>query len=174
MRHFWASFKELTRIICILKDNECIKKTLEAIDDSSALSIDEKIEVLMTLFSILKDTSKTSQSLLDDFSFNGYRIVSEIILKLEIGLKDKNNQHAKENIRKLVYHLEDLVYTGFYELRIKSTANRSDMFQVAGFKMPQPRGKGRTVQNVTAFQCLLSIFNKVSCSFIGLILCAFY
>lgn len=142
------------------KDNECIKKTLEAIDDSSALNISEKIEVLMTLFSILKDTSKISQSLLDDFSLNGYRIISEIIFKLENNSKEQN-QHTKESIRKLVYHLEDLVYTGFYELRIKSTANRSDMFQVAGFKMPQPKGKGRTVQNVTAFQCLLNVFNKV-------------
>lgn len=34
------------------------------------------------------------------------------------------------------------------------------MFQLIDFRMPQPQGRGRTIRNTTAFQCLLNIFNK--------------
>jgi hypothetical protein len=36
------------------------------------------------------------------------------------------------------------------------------MFQIPGFKMTKPLGKGRTIQNIYAFQCLLNIFNKIN------------
>jgi hypothetical protein len=73
------------RVFCCLNllilENDCIQKTLESIDDNSALNLIEKTDVLFTLLTILKDSSKLSQILIDDFRSFGYRILSDVILK---------------------------------------------------------------------------------------------
>lgn len=66
----------------------------------------------------------------------------------------------KLNLKNLLFFLEDFVYVGYAELKI-SSSTKSEMFQIPGFKTPSPLGKGRTIQNIYAFQCLLNIFNKV-------------
>jgi hypothetical protein len=65
------------------------------------------------------------------------------------------------NLKNLLFFLEDFVYVGYLELKISSNI-KTDMFQIPGFKVPCPLGKGRTIQNINAFQCLLNIFNKVN------------
>ncbi len=60
--------------------NDCIQKTLESIDDQSALGVKEKIDVLITLILLIKDSAVSSQVLIDDFRSTGYRIISDLVL----------------------------------------------------------------------------------------------
>jgi hypothetical protein len=80
----WPSFIYFFLFIYInsfIIENDCIQKTLESIDESSALNLIEKTDVLFTLLTMLKDSSKLSQLLIDDFRSFGYRILSDVILK---------------------------------------------------------------------------------------------
>ena len=79
-----------------------------------------------------------------------------VVLRLEKETRDD----MRLNLKNLLFFLEDFVYVGYTELKISSTA-KTEMFQIPGFKIPTPLGKGRTIQNIYAFQCLLNIFNKV-------------
>ena len=65
----------------LFSESDCIQKTLESIDDNSALNLIEKTDVLFTLLTMLKDSSKLCQILIDDFRSTGYRIISDVILK---------------------------------------------------------------------------------------------
>jgi hypothetical protein len=76
------------------------------------------------------------------------------LFRLEKEIRDE----MKLNLKNLLFFLEDFVYVGYNEL---NPSTKSEMFQIPGFKMPKPLGKGRTIQNIYAFQCLLNIFNKV-------------
>ena len=72
--------------------NKCIGLCLENIQKCGEdLTVIEKVEMLVTLFCFLKDSSEVSQMILDDFrSFNGYGYISEFLLRLALLFFDNN------------------------------------------------------------------------------------
>ena len=65
---------------------ENMQRGTQSPDNSAATDLAplEIVEMLVTIFCFLKDSSATSQTLLDDFkSCQGYIFLSEFLLKLE-------------------------------------------------------------------------------------------
>ena len=64
-------------------------------------------------------------------------------------------------LKRLFYALEELVYAGYIEIKPNVSNLNTNVFKIDGFQVPQPVGRGKTVRNPLAFQCLLNLFNKV-------------
>lgn len=117
----------------------------------------EKMQLLITIMTFLRETSFVSQILLDDFRLShGYKTIVDIAVRLE----KENTNEAKLALRNLFFCVEEFMSAGFNELKPSSSNINTNMFKIEGFQIPQPIGKGRTVRNTNAFQCLLNIFNK--------------
>ena len=130
----------------------------------------EIVEVFVTVFCFLKDSSQDSQTLLDDFrTCQGYNFLSEFLLKLEKTLpedpeklEEKESIEANEAMRNLVLLVASLSFCGHAELRSSSIADvaSSSLFRLSTFELPEPENRGSTVRNVHAFQVLQSVFLK--------------
>ncbi|KAJ8919114.1 hypothetical protein NQ315_012099 [Exocentrus adspersus] len=122
-------------------------------------------EVLMTLsrhgltppvVGYIHNSSEVSSTLLDDFrQAQGYPFLSDFLLKLE---NDKSSE-AQESIRNLVLMVTSLCMCGYIELK-PSQASTGSLFQMQGFILPQPSGRGTSVRNIQAFHVLQSTFLK--------------
>lgn len=146
------------------KDNECIQTCLQCFDpdDICAANLVERAELLITLVTFLRETCFLSQTLLDDFKqTSGYRIVIDMILRLERDAAYKDDSAKMSVLRRLFLALEELVYSGYVELKPVVSNLNTNVFKIDGFQVPQPLGRGKTVRNTLAFQCLLNLFNKV-------------
>ena len=118
------------------------------------------------MLTFLRETGSISQQLLDDFKqTSGYRIVIDMILRVE---RDSSSDEpsfkdpVKMNVlKRLFYALEELVYAGYIEIKPNVSNLNTNVFKIDGFQVPQPVGRGKTVRNPLAFQCLLNLFNKV-------------
>jgi hypothetical protein len=73
----------------------------------------------------------------------------------------KDDPTKQAVLRRLFNSLEELVYAGFAEIKPVISNLNTNMFKIDGFQVPQPLGRGKTVRNTLAFQCLLNLFNKV-------------
>ena len=132
----------------------------------------EIVEVFVTVFCFLKDSSQDSQTLLDDFrTCQGYSFLSEFLLKLEKtlpedseNLEEKESKEANEAMRNLVLLVASLSFCGHTELKSSSVTDivSSSLFQLASFELPKPENRGSTVRNVHAFQVLQSVFLKAT------------
>ena len=61
-------------------------------------------------------------------------------------------------LKKLLAELDEFTLAGFDELKI-SHANLNK-FKMDGFQMPEPKGEGKTIRNVHAFQAFIYLFNR--------------
>ncbi|CAN7990250.1 unnamed protein product, partial [Ixodes pacificus] len=96
----------------------------------------EVVEMFVTIFCFLKDSSEVSQLLLDDFrSCQGYVFLSEFLLRLE----QNSSQEACEALRNLAVLMTSLTTCGYFELK-PSQASTGSLFQIPGFTLPQPSG----------------------------------
>ncbi|CAF0832439.1 unnamed protein product, partial [Brachionus calyciflorus] len=148
-----------TKSINYVHANECVQQCLLCLDPGEICSSNliERTNLLITLLTFIRETSSLSQILLDDFRLNsGYKIIVDIILRLE---KEYTKEECRHVLKNLFFTLEEFVSAGSIELKPNST--NVNMFKIEGFQVPQPQGKGRTVRNIYAFQCLLHIFNRV-------------
>lgn len=75
----------------------------------------------------------------------------------------ETSPEAQEAIRNLVLMVTSLCTCGYLELR-PSQASTGSLFQLAGFTLPQPSGRGTSVRNIQAFQVLQSVFLKSNSS----------
>lgn len=145
--------------ITYVHGNECIKQTLRYLTPGEICSANllERTDLLVTLLTFIRETSISSQILLDDFRLSsGYKIIVDVVLLLE---KEYSKDECRRALRNLFFTIEEFVSSGSIELKPNST--NLAMFKIDGFQMPQPHGKGRTVRNIYAFQCLLHMFNRV-------------
>jgi WD repeat and FYVE domain-containing protein 3 len=79
---------------------------------------------------------------------------------MAIKIEKENNDEAKNNLKNLFYAIEEFISAGSVELKPIGTNINTNIFKIEGFKVPQPIGKGRTLRNIHAFQCILNLFNK--------------
>ena len=143
-----------------IHQSQCIQTCIQTMEHEEICSSNliERQNLLMTILTFIRETSGISPILLDDFrQAGGYRILLEIAIRLE----KENANETNMALRNLFFCIEEFVSAGFTELKLTSSNLNTNMFKLEGFKMPEPQsGKGKTVRNTHAFQCLLNIFNK--------------
>ena len=158
-------------VVSYLHNKGCVALCVDNMQRSNDLKPLEIVEMFVTVFCFLKDSSQDSQTLLDDFrTCQGYTFLSEFLLRLEkvneseealmSDVSDKGE--ANEAIRNLVLLVASLSFCGHQELRPSSIQDVSaiSLFQLSTFELPEPENKGSTVRNLHAFQVLQSVFFK--------------
>ncbi|XP_036321880.1 WD repeat and FYVE domain-containing protein 3 isoform X2 [Rhagoletis pomonella] len=117
----------------------------------------EIVEMFVTVFCFLKDSSQVSQILLDDFKASqGYLFLTDFLLKF-----DTSRTHSIEvqaAIRNLVLMISSLCMCGFNELRPPQVQNT--LFKMQNFQIPQASSRETCVRNIYAFQVLQTVFLK--------------
>lgn len=143
-------------VVTYLHGKGCVAHCIENMQRGQDLSPLEIVEMFVAVFCFLKDSSEVSQTLLEDFRLcKGYEFLSDFLLKLE---QDKSAE-STEAIRNLVLMVASLSMCGYIELR-PSPASVSSLFQILGFTLPQPLGRGASVRNIHAFHVLQTVFLK--------------
>lgn len=69
---------------------------------------------------------------------------------LHFRLENERSSEAQESVRNLVLMITSLCMCGYVELKPSQAATGS-LFQLQGFTLPQPSGKGTSVRNVQSF-----------------------
>ncbi|XP_073985786.1 WD repeat and FYVE domain containing 3 bchs [Rhodnius prolixus] len=143
-------------VVAYIHSKGCVSLCLENMQRNQNLSPLEIVEMFVAVFCFLKDSSEVSQTLLEDFrTCHGYTFLSDFLLKLE---HDKSAE-AMEAMRNLVLMIASLSMCGQNELK-PNQASMGTLFQMLGFSLPQPSGRGVSVRNIQAFLVLQSLFLK--------------
>ncbi|KAF6208270.1 hypothetical protein GE061_016724 [Apolygus lucorum] len=143
-------------VVAYIHTKGCVALCLDNMQRSQDLSPIEIVEMFVAVFCFLKDSSEVSQTLLEDFrTCQGYTFLNDFLLKLD---NDKSAE-AAEAMRNLVLMITSLAMCGQTELK-PSQASHGTLFQMLGFTMPQPSGRGASVRNIQAFLVLQSLFLK--------------
>ncbi|KAK3895111.1 hypothetical protein Pcinc_001157 [Petrolisthes cinctipes] len=141
-------------VVSYIHNKGCVGLCVENMERGQDLSPLEIVEMFVTVFCFLKDSSEVSQTLLDDFrSSQGYAFLAEFLLRLEADTTDE----SRDALRNLVLLVSSLSYCGYVELK-PSSASVSSPFHIPGFTLPVPSGRGASVRNVQAFNVLQSVF----------------
>ncbi|KAG7173359.1 WD repeat and FYVE domain-containing protein 3-like [Homarus americanus] len=141
-------------VVSYIHNKGCVGLCVENMERGQDLSPLEIVEMFVTVFCFLKDSSEVSQTLLDDFrSSQGYAFLAEFLLRLEADTSDE----SREALRNLVLLVSSLSYCGYIELK-PSSASIGSLFHLQGFSLPVPSGRGTSVRNVQAFNVLQSVF----------------
>ncbi|XP_037812431.1 WD repeat and FYVE domain-containing protein 3 isoform X2 [Lucilia sericata] len=120
----------------------------------------EIVEMFVTVFCFLKDSSQVSQILLDDFKASqGYIFLSDFLLKFDTSRTQSIEVQAA--IRNLVLMISSLCMCGFNELR-PPQAQINALFKMQNFQMPQASSRETCVRNIYAFQVLQTVFLKAT------------
>ncbi|XP_061175428.1 WD repeat and FYVE domain-containing protein 3-like isoform X2 [Saccostrea echinata] len=147
-------------VVRYIHDKGCLRHCIENMQRIQELSPLELVDMFVTVFCFLKDSSEVSHVLLDDFrSCQGYVFLSEFLLRLE---KD-DGEESQQALRNLVLLMGTLTTSGHSEIK-PSQACSGSLFKMPGFSVPQPVGKGVSVRNIQAFQVLQSVFLKANSS----------
>ncbi|XP_058804217.1 WD repeat and FYVE domain-containing protein 3 isoform X1 [Phymastichus coffea] len=148
-------------VVAYIHNKGCIALCIDNMQRVPELAPLEVVEMFVTVFCFLKDSSEVSQTLLDDFrACQGYIFLSEFLLKhAPSRLEQDDKAEAQDAIRNLVLMLASLTMCGHTELK-PSTASMGSLFQMLNFTLPQPSNRGGSVRNIQAFQVLQSVFIK--------------
>ncbi|XP_066149954.1 WD repeat and FYVE domain-containing protein 3 [Euwallacea fornicatus] len=143
-------------VVGYIHNKSCVALCIDNMKKVPELAPLELVEMFVTVFCFLKDSSDVSATLLDDFrQSQGYVFLSEFLLKLET----EKAAEAQESVRNLVLMVTSLCMCGYIELK-SSQASTGSLFQMPGFILPQPSGRGTSIRNIQAFQVLQSTFLK--------------
>lgn len=99
----------------------------------------EIVEMLVTLFSILKDSTAISSVLMDDFrSCHGYLFLTDFLLQLG----EAQQEATKEACRNMALCVSSFTMVGFTALRPPQSIGAP--FQDADFRIPEAMENGKT------------------------------
>ncbi|XP_046865023.1 WD repeat and FYVE domain-containing protein 3-like isoform X2 [Xenia sp. Carnegie-2017] len=113
------------------------------------------VEMFVTLFCILRDSTTITSILMDDFrSCHGYLFLKDYLLLL--GQIDDHS--AADACRNMVICVSNFTMVGFIPLRPSRSIGAP--FQDSDFQIPEAAENGNTVRNVEAFNVLQSVFIK--------------
>ncbi|XP_052069301.1 WD repeat and FYVE domain-containing protein 3-like isoform X1 [Mytilus californianus] len=150
----------IPNVVKYIHDKGCVRHCIENMQRIQELSPIEQVEMFVTVFCFLKDSSEVSQVLMEDFkSCQGYNYLCEFLLRLELDTCLESTQA----LRNLLLLVGSLTTCGYMELK-PNQASSGSLYQMPGFSLPQPAGKGVSVRNIQAFQVLQSVFMKGSTS----------
>lgn len=131
----------------LLTGKGCVALCIDNMKRVPELAPLELVEMFVTVFCFLKDSSEVSSVLMDDFrQAQGYLFLSDFLLRLE----SEQSNEAQESVRNLVLMVTSLCMCGYIELK-PSQASTGSLFQMPGFVLPQPSGRGTSVRNIQAF-----------------------
>ncbi len=117
----------------------------------------ETVEMFVTVFCFLKDSSTNSETLLEDFrTCQGYIFLSEFLLRID----STTDEESKEALRNLVLLIASLTFCGHADLKMPSSIVSAALYQLDSFEQPEPVNRGSTIRNLLAFQVLQSSFLK--------------
>ncbi|KMR04720.1 wd repeat and fyve domain-containing protein 3 [Lasius niger] len=135
-------------VVAYIHNKGCIALCIDNMQRVPELAPLEVVEMFVTVFCFLKDSSEVSQTLLDDFrACQGYIFLSEFLLKhAPSRLEQDNRAEAQDAIRNLVLMLASLTMCGHTELK-PSQASMGSLFQMLGFTLPQPSNRGNFTEN---------------------------
>ena len=89
---FRVRFETVSSSVALLADKGCLALCVENLQRSTELSPLESVEMFVTVFCFLKDSSQDSQTLLDDFrTCQGYIFLSEFLLRYAAGRNANKN-----------------------------------------------------------------------------------
>ncbi|XP_019753468.2 WD repeat and FYVE domain-containing protein 3 isoform X1 [Dendroctonus ponderosae] len=143
-------------VVGYIHNKSCVALCIDNMKKVPELAPLELVEMFVTVFCFLKDSSDVSSTLLDDFrQAQGYAFLSEFLLKLE----HEKSAEAQEAIRNSVLMITSLCMCGYIELK-PSQASTGSLFLMPGFILPQPSGRGASVRNIQAFHVLQNTFLK--------------
>ena len=118
----------------------------------------KKVEVFMTLFNLLRDSSRIGGGVLEDFRCSqGYKFISDFILGLEVIAISESS--SLEAIRDMIFLISSLTYCGFTDL-FPQPKPEDDPWQDSDFRIPLPSRTGLAVRNKTAFSTLTFLFTN--------------
>ncbi|XP_035209151.1 WD repeat and FYVE domain-containing protein 3-like, partial [Stegodyphus dumicola] len=141
-------------VVSYIHNKACIALCVENMQRVQELSPLEIVEMFVTVFCFLKDSSEVSQIILDDFrTCQGYIFLSEFLLRLE----QNTSEEACEALRNIVLLIASLTSCGYIELK-PSHASTGSLYSLPGFQIPHL--SGASVRNLQAFQVLQSVFMK--------------
>ncbi|CAL4106427.1 unnamed protein product, partial [Meganyctiphanes norvegica] len=141
-------------VVSYIHNKGCVAVCVENMERGQDLSPLEIVEMFVTVFCFLKDSSEVSQTLLDDFrSSQGYAFLAEFLLRMEADTNDE----SREALRNLVLLVSSLSYCGYIELK-PSSASQGSLYHLPNFSLPVPSGRGASVRNVQAFNVLQTVF----------------
>lgn len=147
----------------------CVALCVDNIQRAPELPALECVEMLVTVFCFLKDSSDVSQVLVDDFrTAHGYSFLVDFLLRLDAE-RQRGNDEAEPALRNLVLMVAALCTCGHTPLRPPPAAPQT-VFQMPGFRMPCSGvgGSGNaTVRNVHAFQVLQTVFLRTTSPTLG-------
>ncbi|VDM63087.1 unnamed protein product [Angiostrongylus costaricensis] len=141
------SSKSLTpAVVKYIVTKECIRTYVSNIK-SSNLHPKETAEMIICLLCVLKDSSRQTSQLIDDFSHsNGYLAIKDFILR---------NENNYEIVRNILLMLISVVTNGPNEIKPQHS---SGLVQLPTFQLPNPSGSGLSVRNIQAFGLIHKVF----------------
>ncbi|KAG8229679.1 hypothetical protein J437_LFUL010268 [Ladona fulva] len=145
-------------VVSYIHSKGCVALCIKNMQRVQELSPLEIVEMFVTVFCFLKDSSEVSQTLLEDFRLcQGYLFLSEFLLRLE----QDSSAEAQEAIRNLVLIVASLTMCGYIELK-PSQASLALFFNIFSQLSVFITFTGASVRNIQAFQVLQSVFLKAN------------
>ncbi|EDV25542.1 uncharacterized protein TRIADDRAFT_23507 [Trichoplax adhaerens] len=167
-----SSSKLSTMVLDYIHNKNCISVCVNSMRKLKDVPPLEMVEMFVTIFCCLKDTSNATQTLLDDFrTCNGYLFVTEFLLKVESQLNSISDQSEKqlteEALRNMILLIASMVLYGYMILKASGPLDISP-YQEKDFVIPQPTSKGNvSVRNIAAFQVLQTVFIRANSTFLS-------
>ncbi|XP_058177691.1 WD repeat and FYVE domain-containing protein 3 [Anopheles ziemanni] len=127
----------------------------------------DTVEMLLAIFGFLRQSSRLSQVLLDDFKqCQGYLFLVDFFLKIDQDKKlltpdaEHGGSVAEESFRKLIPMIVSWCSCGYSQAPPLHPLpdNKKAQLQLQGFRMPHVTSKGTCVRNIYAFQVLQTVF----------------
>uniref|UniRef100_A0A0N4Z392 Beige/BEACH domain containing protein n=1 Tax=Parastrongyloides trichosuri TaxID=131310 RepID=A0A0N4Z392_PARTI len=135
-------------IIKYIKVRECFSQYMTNMENNSHLSENEQLDAILTLFSLLKSSTKSSVGILDLFTFiEGYEKIAQYVIFRE------NKEDLALKIINAISH--DLPFLGPPDEKPIISDNSTEK----EFNFPKPLGCGMTLLNVVSLKCLYDIFS---------------
>ncbi|KAJ1374995.1 hypothetical protein KIN20_038216 [Parelaphostrongylus tenuis] len=133
-------------VIKYIITKECIRTYVSNIK-SSNIHPKETAEMIICLLCILKDSSRQTSQLIDEFSHsNGYLAIKDFILR---------NENDHDVVRNILLMLISVVTNGPNEIKPQHS---SGLVQLPTFHLPNPSGSGLSVRNTQAFGLIHKVF----------------
>lgn len=147
-------------VVNYIHSKGCVALCIDNMQRAPNIQPLEIVEMFVSVFCFLKDSSDVSQVLVDDFRISqGYGFLIEFLMKLE--QERQKNDEAEPAIRNLVLMVASLCMCGHIELRPSQNQSNA-LFQMQGFQVPQNSSRGTSVRNIHAFHVLQTVFLKTN------------
>lgn len=125
---------------------DCIRTYVSNINSSKAQP-NETAEMIICLLCVIKDASRQTSQLMDEFSnSNVYLVIKDFILR---------NENNHEIVRNILLMLISVVTNGLNEIKPQHS---SGLVQLPTFHLPDPSGNGLSVRNIPAFGLIHKVF----------------